>query len=246
MRIVKRTLKAHDFRDVTETKPPRAPAAPAAPRPRPAAPGPAAQGPAQRTLDSADDRLVVMAPSVRAATASAASTFSAPLDDAATSARRTLAQSLCRDLGQPGTLLESPKGLSVSLRAAVGAGEIRMPHPILIPLPEGQVLPHTADVLVELENGALLVLDFVTTGTPMGALKALAYDALQMRRIDRSFAVLVIVRTSRPSVPQDQIEAIGHGFDHFFGIDEADTHSEAKFAALRSRITAWISAAGGA
>jgi hypothetical protein len=46
-------------------------------------------------------------------------------------------------------------------------------------------------------------------------------------------------------MPQQQAEALGHGYDVVFGIDEADVHSELKFASLRNRVQTWIAAASG-
>ncbi|HLF17128.1 MAG TPA: hypothetical protein VI796_06845, partial [Candidatus Thermoplasmatota archaeon] len=166
-------------------------------------------------------------------------------DSITAGARLAIAHALYRDLGAEGTVLESPKGTSFALRSGVGRGEVRTPHAVLVPLPEGHVTPHQADLVVELENGALLVLDVVTTGIRPEDLKGLAYDALQFRRLDRCFAVLVVVRVPRSALSQDQVQALGHGYDHFFGVTEDDARSEMKYAALRSRVAAWISAAGG-
>jgi hypothetical protein len=165
------------------------------------------------------------------------------LDDSVSLARAVLAQALFRDLGHPGSKVQQPKGMHFLLNPKLAAGVVRTQHSLMLPLPEGHATSHAADIVVELENGGLLMLDVVPSSTPTADMKALGYDALQLRRLDMAFSVLVFVRTPGAGMTQEQAQAIGHGFDVHFGIASDQVHSEQSFAALRTRILAWLRAA---
>ncbi|MFO1532860.1 MAG: hypothetical protein ABR562_04045 [Thermoplasmatota archaeon] len=166
--------------------------------------------------------------------------------DAVTLARSVIAEALFRDFGAPGTKMQHPRGGSFQVQSRFGEGVMRTQHDLLIPLPAGHVVQHTADLVVELDPRGLLVLDIVPSHVPLTDLKARAYDALQLRRIDRCFSVFVYIRAPGLGMAQGQAEAIAHGYDFSVGVDEEHVHSEAKFQALRTRVTAWLEAASAA
>lgn len=158
-------------------------------------------------------------------------------------ARSVLAEALFRDIGAPGTKVQQPKGSHFAVHPRLGAGVVRTQHNLVLPLPEGHATSHAADVVIELENGALLMLDIVPSTIGASDMKAIAYDALQLRRLDLAFSVLVFVRTPGSGMAQEQAAAIGHGYDFHFGVAEDQLHSAQSFAALRSRIEQWLKAA---
>ncbi len=160
-----------------------------------------------------------------------------------TSALATLVQGLYRDLARQGSTLDAPSGVSFAVRDEQGPGEVRIRHPLPVPLPGGHATAHRADIVVELEGGATLVLDILNSKAELSHAKALAFDALQLRGVPTCFAVLVFVRVPGRGLTQEQVESIGHGYDHFFGIDEEHVQSELRYAALRSRILRWLAAA---
>lgn len=157
-------------------------------------------------------------------------------------ARSVLAEALFRDMGLQGTRVNEPKGSHFVVHPKLGAGLVRTIHNLVLPLPEGHATNHAADLVIELENGAILVLDIVSSTVTSNEMKALSFDALQLRRLDLAFSVLVFIRTTS-GLPQDQAQAIGHGYDFHFGVPEDHLHSEQAFTALRSRITQWVKAA---
>lgn len=167
------------------------------------------------------------------------------MEDRSTSewARRVLGDALMRRIGRPGTQLEGTH-MSFEIAPERGHGVVRAPHTVLAPLPDGHALPHEADICIELDNGALLVLDIASSGQSMAELKARAYDAAQMLRMAQCFSVQVFVRSDAGGVSQEMAEALGHDYDHHFSIREEDVLQEAKFAALIARIEGWLSAAG--
>ncbi|MES2155497.1 MAG: hypothetical protein V4510_10215 [bacterium] len=158
-------------------------------------------------------------------------------------ARSVLAEALFRDIGAPGTKVQQPKGSHFVVHPKIGAGVVRTQHNLMLPLPEGHATSHAADLVIELENGALLMLDIVPSSIGAADLKALAFDALQLRRLDLAFSVLVFVRSPGNGMPQEQAAAIGHGYDFHFGVGEEQLHSAQSFAALRARIEQWLKAA---
>lgn len=166
--------------------------------------------------------------------------------DAVSTARAVLAESLFRAFGAPGSKVQHPRGGSFHIQPRLGEGVVRTQHDLLLPLPAGHVVPHPCDIVVELEPRGLLVVDIVPSHVALQDLKARAFDALQLRRIDRAFSVLVFVRCPGAGMAQGQAEAIAHGYDVHFGVDEEHVHSEAKFQAVRNRIVAWLEAASAA
>jgi hypothetical protein len=166
--------------------------------------------------------------------------------DAVSLARNVIAEALYRQFGAPGTKMQQPRGGSYEVQARFGSGIVRTQHELLLPLPAGHVAPHMADLVIELDPRGLLVLDILPSHVTLRDLKAHAYDALQLRRIDRCFSVLVYVRCPGAGMSQGQAEAIAHGYDYHFGIDEEHVHSEAKFQVLRNRVTQWLEAASAA
>jgi hypothetical protein len=160
-------------------------------------------------------------------------------------ARAVLAEGLYKDLGAKGSKMQHPTGTTFHLNPKWADGVVHTQKNIVVPLQAGHVAAHLADLVVELDNRALLVLDIVASSVSPLEMKALAYDALQLHQVDRCFTVLVYVRTPGMGMPQEQAEALGHGYDLAFGIEEADVHSELKFASLRNRIQTWVAAASG-
>ncbi len=158
-------------------------------------------------------------------------------------ARSVLSEALFRDCGAPGTKVQQPKGSHFAVHPKHGAGVVRTQHNLMLPLPEGHATSHAADLVIELENGAMLMLDIVPSSIAPADMKALAFDALQLRRLDLAFSVLVFVRSPGSGMAQEQAQAIGHGYDVHFGVSEENLHSEQAFAALRSRIVQWLKAA---
>ncbi len=158
-------------------------------------------------------------------------------------ARSVLAEALMRDIGHAGTRVQQPKGMHFAVHPKLAPGVVRTQHNLVLPLPEGHATSHAADIVIELDNGALLMLDIVSSSIAPTEMKAMAYDALQLRRLDLAFSVIVFVRTAGAGMPQEQAQAIGHGYDFHFGINEEQVHSEQSFAALRSRVSQWVKAA---
>ena len=166
-------------------------------------------------------------------------------DEKCRSARRTIANALFKDVGRSGSTLQHPSGLSFTLDPKVAHGEVRSPDGITVPLPEGHTTRHQADLHLELDNGARLVLDVLPSYANLETFKAHSFDALQLRRLDRCFSTLVFLRCPGTGLTQEQIEGLAHGYDYIFGIDEEHIHSEMKYNALRSRLGAWLRAAAG-
>ena len=216
------------------------------PVPQAAAPVAAASDPVVRT-----DALRSTAPKLaktdgKAKAASPAAPASPPVElggDAVSLARAVLTNALLRAFGEPGSELRSPRGTSFHVAKGRGEGIVRTSHLVTIPLPSGHVVSHEADIVVELDNKALLMVDIVASHTPPEAVKARSFDALLLRRIERSFSALVCVRSPGPGLSGDQLAAIAHGYDLQFNVDAGNVHLEQKFAALRSRIAAWLDAA---
>lgn len=154
-----------------------------------------------------------------------------------------IADALYRDVGHPGTILQTPKGVAFSVRHDIGAGEVRTMHTVTVPLPEGHSTSHQSAIAIELENRAHLVLDIVPSTASLADLKAHAFDALQFRRNSRCFTALVFIRIPGPGLVQEQAERVAHGYDLFFGIEEEHARTEQRYAALRSRVGTWLSAA---
>lgn len=170
-----------------------------------------------------------------------------PLQDGAALplARAVLAEGLYKDLGAKGSKMQHPTGTTFHLNPKWADGVVHTQRNVVVPLQAGHVAAHQADLVLELDNRAMLVLDIVASSVTPTEMKALAFDALQLHQMERCFTVLVFVRTPGAGMPQEQAEALGHGYDFAFGIDEADVHSELKFASLRNRIQTWLAAASG-
>lgn len=170
-----------------------------------------------------------------------------PLTDGAALplARAVLTEGLYKDVGEKGSKMQHPTGITFHLNPKWADGVVHTQHNVTVPLQNGHAASHLADLVVALDNRAVLVLDLVASSVTPVEMKALAFDALQLHQMDRCFTVLVYVRTPGSGMPQQQAEALGHGYDVVFGIDEADVHSELKFASLRNRIQTWIAAASG-
>jgi hypothetical protein len=156
--------------------------------------------------------------------------------------RATLAEAVYHEVGRPGSLLQHGGGVGFAVRPGLGEGEGRTNHRILVPLPGGHVTAHQADLAIELEGGALLVLDVLTSESALSAVKAHAFDALQLRGISSCYAVLVFVQ-GHGGLEREQVEAVAHGYDHFFGVTADHAKDPTKYAALRHRVASWIKAA---
>jgi hypothetical protein len=217
-------------------------------RRKPLVPAPAG---AQRSLDAVpDDDVVVVAsmpgPRGRVELDDAEEPEAFPLvvkgiEDAA---RATIAQALYHEVGRPGSLLSHPTGVSFAVRPGLGAGEARSHHRIAVPLPGGNATTHLCDLAIELDNGATLVLDVLTSQSTLAEVKARAFDALQLRGLPQCYAVLVFVH-GKGGLERDHAEAIAHGYDHFFGVDGERAGDSAGFTALKARVVQWIKAASG-
>ncbi|MEK6975509.1 MAG: hypothetical protein AABY18_04110 [Candidatus Thermoplasmatota archaeon] len=157
-------------------------------------------------------------------------------------ARATIAQALYHEVGKPGSLLSHPTGVAFTVRPGLGTGEARSHHRIHVPLPGGNATSHLCDLCIELETGAMLVLDVLTAQSPMSEVKARAFDALQLRGLSQCYAVLVFVH-GKGGLERDQVEAVAHGYDHFFGVESDHVSDSAHYTALKARVTQWIKAA---
>ena len=157
-------------------------------------------------------------------------------------ARATLAEAVYHEVGKPGSLLQHPSGVAFQVRPGLGEGNGHTNHKVLVPLPGGHVTAHTADLAIELDGGALLVLDVLTSDSTLAQVKAHAFDALQLRGISSCYAVLVFVQ-GRGGLAREQAESVCHGYDHFFGVAADHARDASKYAALRSRVASWIKAA---
>ncbi|HJQ92926.1 MAG TPA: hypothetical protein VJ874_01425, partial [Candidatus Thermoplasmatota archaeon] len=157
-------------------------------------------------------------------------------------ARATLAEAVFHEVGTPGSLLHHPNGIAFQVRPGLGEGNGHTNHKVLVPLPGGRVTAHTTDLAIELEGGALLVLDVLTSDSTLAQVKAHAFDALQLRGISSCYAVLVFV-DGRGGLEREQVESVCHGYDHFFGVPADHAREPTKYTALRSRVASWIKAA---
>lgn len=164
---------------------------------------------------------------------------SGSLQDAA---RATLAEAIYHEVGKPGSLLQHPNGVGFQVRAGLGEGHGNTNHRILVPLPGGQSTSHTADLAIELDGGALLVLDVLTSESTLAQVKAHAFDALQLRGNSSCYAVLVFVQ-GRSGLEREHVESVCHGYDHFFGVTGENARDATKYTALRTRVAQWIKAA---
>jgi hypothetical protein len=182
-------------------------------------------------LNDLDDLPDVDVPVVQAASSS--------LADAA---RATLAEAVYHEVGKPGSLIQHPTGAGFLVREGLGQGNGHTNHRVLVPLPGGQSTAHAADLAIELDGGALLVLDVLTSESTLAQVKAHAFDALQLRGVSQCYAVLVFVQ-GRGGLLREQVESLCHGYDHFFGVAADHARDPAKYTALRSRVAAWIKAA---
>ncbi|MEA3190853.1 MAG: hypothetical protein QOD77_1435 [Thermoplasmata archaeon] len=227
--------------------PPVPPIPPHAAPPKPTAP---LSSPRKKTIQATALQQEAAAPTARtlqqaeAAPAPGAARRAAELDGGAIAlARSVIAEAVYREFGAGGSKVQQPKGMNFLLHPRRPAGVVRTQHNLMLPLPSGMATSHHADVVVELENGAVLMLDVVPSSVSVTELKARAFDALQLRRLDLAFSILVFVRAPG-GMPQEQAEALGHGYDFHFGIAEDQVHSEQSFAALRARIGSWLDANG--
>jgi len=205
----------------------------------------------QRNLDSLPDDDVVVVSSmpgprgrVDVEDADGADAFPLPVKGPEDAARATIAQTLYHEVGRPGSLLAHPTGVAFSVRPGLGAGEARSHHRIAVPLPGGNATNHLCDLAIELENGAMLVLDVLTSQSTLVDVKARAFDALQLRGLPHCYAVLVFVH-GKGGLERDHVEAIAHGYDHFFGVDGDRAGDPTGYTALKARVAQWIKAASG-
>lgn len=157
-------------------------------------------------------------------------------------ARATIAEAVYHEVGKPGSLLQHPSGVAFHVRPGLGEGNGHTNHKVVVPLPGGHVTGHVADLAIELEGGALLVLDVLTSESTLAQVKAHAFDALQLRGISSCYAVLVFVQ-GRGGLEREQVESVCHGYDHFFGVAADHARDPTKYTALRSRVASWIKAA---
>ena len=157
-------------------------------------------------------------------------------------ARATLAEAVYHEVGKPGSLLHHPTGIAFQVRPGLGEGSGHTNHRVLVPLPGGQSTSHSADLAIELDGGALLVLDVLSSETTLAQVKAHAFDALQLRGISSCYAVLVFVQ-GRGGLEREHVESVCHGYDHFFGVGADHARDPTKYTALRSRVATWIKAA---
>lgn len=162
------------------------------------------------------------------------------LEDAARSA---IAQVLYHEVGRPQSLITHPKGVSFSIRPGLGTGEAHSNYRIRVPLPGGNSTSHVTDLCIELDNGATLVIDILTAQSQMSEVKSRAFDALQLRGLSQCYAVLVFVH-GKGGLERDHVEAVAHGFDHFFGVADDNVADATKYTALKARVSQWIKAAG--
>jgi hypothetical protein len=164
---------------------------------------------------------------------------SSSLHDAA---RATLAEAIYHEVGKPGSLLQHGGGIGFVVRPGLGEGNGHTNHRVLVPLPGGHVTAHQADLCIELDGGAMLVLDVLTSESTLAQVKAHAFDALQLRGISSCYAVLVFVQ-GRGGIEREQAESVCHGYDHFFGVSADHARDSSKYTALRNRVATWIKAA---
>ena len=157
-------------------------------------------------------------------------------------ARAAIAEAVYHEVGKPGSLLQHGGGISFLVRPGLGEGNGHSHHRVLVPLPGGHVTSHTADLCIELDGGAMLVLDVLTSESQLAQVKAHAFDALQLRGISSCYAVLVFV-SGHGGLEREQVEAVAHGYDHFFGVTAEQARDPTKYAALRNRVASWIKAA---
>lgn len=222
------------------------------PRRRKARDATAPATPAQRQLDELpDDDVVVIASmpgprgKVELEDADEPDTFPLAVKGLEDAARAAIAQSLYHEVGKPQSLLTLPNGsVSYAVRPGLGSGQANSHHRIQVPLPGGNGTSHLCDLAIELDDGATLVLDVLTAQSPMSEVKAKAFDALQLRGNSQCYAVLVFVH-GKGGLEREQVEALAHGYDHFFGVDAERVSDPSAYTALKARVAQWIKAASG-
>lgn len=179
-------------------------------------------------------------PATRATKAPEASSF-------ADQATRTLFDALLKEIGAPGSLLDHPQGRSFALAPDHGDGAVHSNYGLQVPLESGHTARHVANLVVELEGGRILYVDILDTRESLERAKALGFDALHFKNSTKKYhGCLVLVRGKLGGAPQGQLEAIGHGYQYVFGIDEENVSLGIKFAACSSELLKWIRRNAGA
>jgi hypothetical protein len=206
----------------------------------------------QRVLELPDDDIVVI-PSMSIprqplvledhVEGDEAAEFPAPegssLEDAA---RATIAQTLFHEIGRSGSLMTHKGGLGFSLRANLAEGQCHTKRRVSVPLPGGNSSGHIGDFVIELDSGGLLLLDVLSSQSTLEEVKAHAFDALQLRGVSDCFAILVFLH-GNGGLSREQVEALAHGYDHFFGLNAEYAKDSARLTALRARVVQWVKAA---
>lgn len=166
-------------------------------------------------------------------------------DSIVAAARTTLLETLFKEVGENGSLLDHPLGQTFNIRSDAGEGAVHTNKNLMVPLGEGRSVSHPADLLIELEHGGTLFVDIVDAHGRLDDLKAKGFDAIHLKSaLKKPFGILIFVRAKTGGVLQEQAEAIAHGYAYVFGIDEENVVLPPKFAACKSEILKWLSSHG--
>jgi hypothetical protein len=163
----------------------------------------------------------------------------AAIEDSTTTAAHTVAMSLYRAVGAPGTLMESPGGPEFALDPAYGAASLRSNHRVAVPLPQGLAW-HTFQCAIVADDGRWIGIDAARSDDP-ARLKELAYDAVHITgAVPEATCVLILVKRSGA----EEAEALAYAYDIVFGVAARGVDDEQSFAALRTSLRDRIIAAG--
>ncbi|HEX9816182.1 MAG TPA: hypothetical protein VGB18_04315, partial [Candidatus Thermoplasmatota archaeon] len=155
--------------------------------------------------------------------------------------KRTIHDMLFLEIGKLGSQLDAQDKQSFTIQVGGVAGMLRTRENLLVKLPRGIAIAHQADLVLELENPArTLYIDIVEAAHNAEDLKAHAFDTMHLRNEGKArYSILVFLRTPNGTL-QEQAEAIGSGYDFFFGVDASHVKDANKFYALKSQILQWL------
>jgi hypothetical protein len=152
-------------------------------------------------------------------------------------ARATLLDALYKEIGEEGSLLDHPNGKSFTLKRDQFEGVLHSNHPLMVLMPNGGSVAHVADLVIDVEAGALVYVDVYDGQSTMKEVKAGAFDAFHLKaRPRKHHAVCVFVRSPHSVLQQEQVEAVGHSYDYCFGVDDSNATLGLKFAACLAEI----------
>lgn len=215
----------------------------AKPSPRPSPASPKEKARTRAPAQAVEIRTVPPTPSTEAKAIAAPPS---PVGSSVVLATNALLDSLFKEAGASGSLLDHPTGKSFTLSTGFAEGAVHTNHGLQVPLSGGYRVRHEAQLAGELEDGRLVYVDILDGHDSPERAKAFGYDALHLKESPRRVhACLVFIRSKSATLTQGQVEAIAHGYDYVFGIDEENVPLGINYAACRTEILNWIRRKGG-